>query len=763
MAAEFYILRYFSSGSTMTKELGLTDAPLDAIENELLGVVSHIEALAAFIERCRTPMTIAIQGDWGTGKTSMMNLVKSKLSSKGIECVWFNTWQFSQFNLQVDVPIALMMELLKDVGVEKNKWAPLLKVLCKRVVDVSAVLMAGKEGAEVVDRTFSASPLDVFAQLRELRSNVQKVIDKKLASTGSGKLVIFVDDLDRMNPGKAVELLEVIKNFLDLDKCVFVLAVDYGVVSAGTRQKYGAEMDELKGRSFFDKIIQLPFNLPVSQYNIGKYLKNILDIRDDELRSYKALSTYSIGTNPRSLKRLANIMNLLGLLAERNSPEAASNPEFRRLLFAILCLQLAYEPVYTGILMEENPAGFMDLSTEEREALFAPLLAKCPGNGEETSGRFGKFIEALIDAVPQKEEGERDADLFAYVLSMSGLTASGVLPAAQLESARKSFDPALIAQMPALLDEVKEKYADFWKLTDAQPVFQIKDAAFSLPVAVGDTVNLEVRLSDAGIETAFNSAQLTKPFKKLFLGMLKEVAPEFAAKAVFNDGKSAFIAFPFENWKTPVESQDVDGSDSRAWQVKDALKTCGGMFGTMRGVLEKNSEAAGRLQDFVMRIVEALKQQFPSHHGWEVRPGRKGLDFMHWNKSNDITGIRKGDWKEDMLIMVGADNKGVFMGMRQTRDNDYKANSATNALAESWNAIGNPICADDLLTKSQTFAFGAYLPKPLRRWTKGDYFTKDFSYALDAEQEKMVMDVLEDYAGRFAKLGESLDAWASGK
>jgi uridine kinase len=43
-------------------------------------------------------MTIAIQGDWGSGKTSMMNMIQEQLDDRVVS-TWFNTWQYSQFNM----------------------------------------------------------------------------------------------------------------------------------------------------------------------------------------------------------------------------------------------------------------------------------------------------------------------------------------------------------------------------------------------------------------------------------------------------------------------------------------------------------------------------------------------------------------------------------------------------------------------------------------------------------------------------------------
>ena len=133
--------------------------------------------------------------------------------------------------------------------------------------------------------------------------------------------MIFVDDLDRLVPSKAVELLEVLKLFLDCKQCVFVLAIDYEVVIRGAIKKYGfasynsEKIDEKernreyeKGKSFFDKIIQVPFKVPVAVYDIKNYLKDgfnkiNLKIDDNDLQDYIDLCASSIGSNPRSLKR----------------------------------------------------------------------------------------------------------------------------------------------------------------------------------------------------------------------------------------------------------------------------------------------------------------------------------------------------------------------------------------------------------------------------------------------------------------------------
>ena len=71
---------------------GYTDGP--AIEDNF-NIERYINGLTSFIKNCNTPITMAIQGDWGTGKTSIMSMVKNKIEKENngdIHLVWFNTW-----------------------------------------------------------------------------------------------------------------------------------------------------------------------------------------------------------------------------------------------------------------------------------------------------------------------------------------------------------------------------------------------------------------------------------------------------------------------------------------------------------------------------------------------------------------------------------------------------------------------------------------------------------------------------------------------
>ena len=93
-------------GKQMDRNQGFTDK---AAVKDLFKIDNYIKGLSDFIKVCNTPMTISIQGSWGTGKTSIMNFIEKELLSDGtIEIVKFNTWQFSQFNMQDQLALSLI-------------------------------------------------------------------------------------------------------------------------------------------------------------------------------------------------------------------------------------------------------------------------------------------------------------------------------------------------------------------------------------------------------------------------------------------------------------------------------------------------------------------------------------------------------------------------------------------------------------------------------------------------------------------------------
>ena len=75
------------------------------------------------------------------------------------------------------------------------------------------------------------------------KEDIKDVIQKLLNDPANKyqRVVFFVDDLDRIPPTDAVEVLEALKNMFDIPNCIFVLAIDYEVVVKGLESKFGEE------------------------------------------------------------------------------------------------------------------------------------------------------------------------------------------------------------------------------------------------------------------------------------------------------------------------------------------------------------------------------------------------------------------------------------------------------------------------------------------------------------------------------------------
>lgn len=413
----------------MAATKGFTD---QAAVKDLFDIKKYTEGLTQFISTCNTPMTISIQGSWGTGKTSIMQIIKGYLGSN-IQTVWFNTWQFSQFNLEDKLPLVMLSKLVSAVSDNRNEQA---KKLVKKVFEgISRIAVGyvtgGATNGEEIKELFSQ---DFIGQLESLKESFQTLVNQRAGE--NGRVVIFVDDLDRLEPRKAVELLEVLKLFLDCENCVFVLAIDYDVVCRGVEAKYGKLSDEKtpnenKGKSFFDKIIQVPFKMPVAEYNIKNYIKTCFEeigiaCSPEELVVYEDLIRKSIGVNPRSMKRLFNAYLLLKIVV---TDAVLRSDENKLLLFAVLCLQHAFEKTYEYLVRNRNDLKSDDLCLLE-SGEFHDVKERMTDFriSENEFIRMRPFMESFVSLINKNNDNEISDDELqnlVNVLGISSLTSAG--------------------------------------------------------------------------------------------------------------------------------------------------------------------------------------------------------------------------------------------------------------------------------------------------------------------------------------------------
>lgn len=395
---------------------GFPDLPIDPLRGvdtdnqDLLGLDAHADALKSFVCSCSTPMTVGIQGDWGSGKTSLMNLIRAKLGDNHALNIWFNTWQYAQFGNEETLASSMLINLMQKV---KRTGKPTKSVWHNASRFVRAVAQATTVGGpgvtiagrDLLDGFSDESDLDEAGLFEQMKADFSAVVRDVIANESNEfeRVVIFIDDLDRLSPAKAVELLEAVKNLIDVEGCVFLLAIDYDVVIRGLRQKKGLGDDEgqdHEGKNFFDKIIQVPYRMPVERYTTRDFLQNHFERVYGELSEREAsffeefateLIRLSVGNNPRSLKRALNIHALFSHLMNvgRELEEVDDNEHVLTFVFA--CVQVALPRMYAMISRQERPLHAL-------VALRSPGLYRLASQTtDEESADFGAFVDEIVE------------------------------------------------------------------------------------------------------------------------------------------------------------------------------------------------------------------------------------------------------------------------------------------------------------------------------------------------------------------------------
>ncbi len=415
--------------------VGVRDVPIedDHEDEKGLKVSDYADALAEFIRRTDTPMTVGIQGDWGSGKTSLMKLIEGRLNPKQgagtCPTIWINTWKYAQTEpgqaLAVAIFLAIIHRLAGISGEEgirqfiRQAGRFLFAVASKAIqAQVGVKLEAPTEKSEL-DQIF-----DRYEALERLREQLQRLVSNAIAGQKGDRVVVFVDDLDRVQPERAVEILEVLKVFLDIEGLVFVLACDYEVIVKGLRAKAGLG-EEVSGRSFFDKIIQVPFQVPMpSREKLKTYVQTLVGrvvsearLTEQDLETVIEVLQRTTGTNPRTIKRLVNVVNLLLLILDSEKHtwdnEVTKKPV---IVFTLVALQNAYPEFYAFLSDRGVDAMFDQVSDEDVDA--DPRLARLQ---ERKPDLKVETLNELLDILKRLVGG--DAGLLANFIAVSDMAA----------------------------------------------------------------------------------------------------------------------------------------------------------------------------------------------------------------------------------------------------------------------------------------------------------------------------------------------------
>jgi len=277
-----------------------------------LGFDSYVAILLDAIRNfdAESSLTIGIHGSWGSGKTSLMRMLEKRFEDdKAVKTIWFNAWAHGEGE---SIGLALLYRVLTELQNEegnKEKVGNVLANVGKLLVDAGLRKTTGITLEEAQE---------LFKDSIEIKSTLRDDFETAIAESLQNKrLVVFIDDLDRCLPEKTIEIFEVIKLFLDVSKCVFVIGVAREMIERGIEVRYKTNgKSPISGKDYIEKIIQVPFILPpIREKDMIRFIEN-LGISKEE-RGYAEIVARGTECNPRRVKTFLNTLRIRQEIAEQ--------------------------------------------------------------------------------------------------------------------------------------------------------------------------------------------------------------------------------------------------------------------------------------------------------------------------------------------------------------------------------------------------------------------------------------------------------------
>ena len=309
----------------------------------------------------QTPLTIGIHGPWGSGKTSLMEMIQKNLGNDVVS-LWFIAWEYDKvdtiWTALFQNSINKIQSSLGPLNINSYRQVRELKKAFLSVLLDLSIRNISRGGLSLSDvKSHFKKYNQVTKNIESLSDHFEKAI-KGLVGP-EGKFVIFIDDLDRCLPERAVEILESLKLFLDAKHCIFVIGVDRDVIWKGIEARYHSDYNEkspIRGKDYIEKIIQLPFNVPQLKIDeISHFIEKLYEYNFSTKINKTVLKTIASGIepNPRKIKRFMNLYSFqLNVKSEMELQEIDD-----KLLAKFLIIQLRWDDFYKNLINYYNLTG----------------------------------------------------------------------------------------------------------------------------------------------------------------------------------------------------------------------------------------------------------------------------------------------------------------------------------------------------------------------------------------------------------------------
>ena len=240
-----------------------TDKAIENISDDKLGRSSFSKRIAEFINNYKDieSFSLGLTGKWGTGKTSIINMIRENISSD-ILVYNFNPWDisvreqlfgdfFSGMSLILDSKEGNNIENAKEISQKLKLYANIFKPL-KYIPMIAPIVEAVSEILNITSdnlKTYSESrEKDLFSLKKELNESLKKI---------NKKILIIIDDVDRLSDEEIKEIFHLIKSVGDLSNTIYLLSYDKDLVT-----NVMDKIQKNRGEEYTEKLINMEITVP---------------------------------------------------------------------------------------------------------------------------------------------------------------------------------------------------------------------------------------------------------------------------------------------------------------------------------------------------------------------------------------------------------------------------------------------------------------------------------------------------------------------
>lgn len=401
----------------------------DTYNKNVIGRNADIFRFTEILDSIEDGCSIALDGNWGSGKTFFVKQVKMvmdahnrfinnngnnmineivdirkkyycdrKIELQSQVCVYYDAWENDD---DEDPVMSLVYAIMNSVATDFDfKDTNFIKMGASIIQFFSGINLT--ELFEDLKRT---SPLDGLKERKGMKAKISEFLDSLIPKKGN-RLIVFIDELDRCKPSYAVRLLERIKHYFSHDNITFVFSVNINELQNTIRKYYG---DNFNGTRYLDRFFDLKVTLPPPDLK-GYY--SSLNF-DDSYYTYNNVCASVIESFHLELREIAKFIRLTKIAYDIPTQDNSYSfflPDDRVLKFClvyiipiIIGLKIVDIKRYTDFIEGRDYTPLVEIANAQKLIMFDKLLDQDETYNEQKTDLMVVTLEdklkAMYDAI----------------------------------------------------------------------------------------------------------------------------------------------------------------------------------------------------------------------------------------------------------------------------------------------------------------------------------------------------------------------------